>query len=56
MQQPLTCRMVWSSSFYSLLKKAALNFKKNPGGKILKKCGKVPEGPKIKKIRDFERD
>ena len=40
--QQLTCKMVWSFSFYYLQK--GLNFKKNPGGKILKnpkKCGKV---------------
>ena len=37
--QQLTCKMVWSFSFYSLFKKD-LNFKRNPGGEILKKCEK----------------
>ena len=37
MQQP-TCKMVWSFSFYSL--QQGLNFKKNHGGKLLKKCEK----------------
>ena len=41
MPQP-TCKMVWSFSFYSLLKEG-LNFKRSPGGKILKKCDKLPK-------------
>ena len=32
--QQLTCKMVWSFSFYYLLE--GLNFKKSPGGIILK--------------------
>ena len=49
--QQLKCKMVWSFSFYSL--KESLNFKRSPGGKILKrgekvwksvkKCEKVPK-------------
>ena len=39
--QQLTCKMVWSVSFYSLKKKENLNFKKRPGGNFLKKCEKV---------------
>ena len=37
--QQLPCKMVWSFSFYSLIK--ILHFKESPGGKILKKCEKV---------------
>ena len=36
--QQLTCKMVWSFSFYSLAK--GLDLKKSPGGKILKKLEK----------------
>ena len=45
--QQLMCKMVWSFSFYSL--KKSPNFKRSPGGKILKKCekcGKVRRGVK----------
>ena len=40
--QQLTCKMVWSFSFYSLVNKG-LNFKKHFGATILKKCEKVPK-------------
>ena len=42
--QQLTCKMIWSFSFYVLLK-GLIKFKRSPGGKILKsvrnckKCG-----------------
>ena len=46
--QQLTCKMVWSFSFYSL--KKGLNFERSPGGQIWKsvekcekKCEKVPK-------------
>ena len=42
--QQLTCKMVWSLSFYSL--KKGLNFERSPGGKVLKKCGKVRKSVK----------
>ena len=38
--QQLTCKMIWSFSFYSLIKRPKI-FKKSPGGKLLKKCEKV---------------
>ena len=47
--QQLTCKMVWSFAFYSPLKKG-LNFKKSPGGKILKKCKNVQKS--VKKCRN----
>ena len=37
--QQLTCKMVWS--FLFCLFRKGLNFKRNPGGKSVKKCGKV---------------
>ena len=52
--QQLTCRMVWSFSFYS--QKKGLNLKRKSWGtnaeKVLKKCGKVQKS--VKKCRtDF---
>ena len=38
--QQLTCKMVWSFSFYA---QKRLNFKKSPGGIILIMCGKSAE-------------
>ena len=42
--QQLTCKMVWSFSF--ILLKKGLNFKKSPGGRVLKMCEKVQKSAK----------
>ena len=46
--QQLTCKMVWYFSFNALVK--SLNFKRSPGGTILKKCEKSVES--VKKCRN----
>ena len=51
--QQLTCKMVWSFSFHS---QKSLNFKRSPGGKVLKICEKSVPKTVWKSVRKCRND